>query len=106
MEGILGRDRGGPWHSTPYAALPLVHVQNASLEIAWSRVVLEDHTIAGTVVMPFHTEGAEGFDLNHPEDWVLAEYMLRERSAQLPEVDRPPWTGDRTGGGAPGGTQP
>src|SRR5262245_38549378 len=28
-----------PWHSTPYQALPPVYVQNASLEIAWTRVV-------------------------------------------------------------------
>lgn len=30
-----------PWHSTPYQALPEVYVQNASLEIAWTRVIFE-----------------------------------------------------------------
>ena len=39
-----------PWHSTPYQALPPVYVQNASLEIAWTRVVLERRTIAGDVL--------------------------------------------------------
>lgn len=86
-----------PWHSTPYVALPEVWVQNASLEIAWTRVVLEGGTIAGTVVMPFLTEAPEGFDLNQPEDWVLAEHLLREGRA-LPVVDRPAWSG---GEGAP-----
>ncbi len=33
-----------PWHSSQYPSLPLVHVQNASLEIAWSRVVFEGPT--------------------------------------------------------------
>src|SRR5205823_3384260 len=42
-----------PWHSSQYQALPEVWVQNASLEIAWSRVVWEGRTIAGHVVMPF-----------------------------------------------------
>src|SRR5262245_21103158 len=37
---------GQPWHSNPTQALPEVHVQNASLEIAWARVVLEGGTIA------------------------------------------------------------
>ena len=32
-------DGAPPWHSTPYQALPPVYVQNASLEIAWTRVV-------------------------------------------------------------------
>ena len=82
-----------PWHSTQYAALPEVWVQNASLEIAWSRVVLEGRTIAGSVVMPFLTEAAEGFDLNQPEDWVLAEHLLASGEAALPLVDRPAWTG-------------
>lgn len=36
-----------PWHSTPYQALPEVYSQNASLEIAYSRVVFEKRTIAG-----------------------------------------------------------
>ncbi len=53
-----------PWHSTPYQALPPVYVQNASLEIAWTRVVRERRTIAGDVLVPFLTEGYEGFDIN------------------------------------------
>ena len=53
-----------PWHSTPYQALPPVYVQNASLEIAWTRVVGERRSIAGDVLVPFLTEGYEGFDIN------------------------------------------
>ena len=40
-----------PWHSTPYQGLPEVYSQNASLEIAWSRVVFNGWTIAGDVIM-------------------------------------------------------
>ena len=75
-----------PWHSTPYQALPEIHVQNASLEIAWTRVVLEDHTIAGNVIMPFLTTGHEGFDLNHPHDWNLAEQLVKTGDAKLPGI--------------------
>jgi N-acylneuraminate cytidylyltransferase len=42
-----------PWHSSQYQSLPEVYVQNASLEIAWSRVVFEGRTIAGNILMPF-----------------------------------------------------
>src|SRR5262245_11802648 len=75
-----------PWHSTPYQALPVVYVQNASLEIAWSRVVFERRTIAGDVVVPFVTEGYEGFDINDPYDWMMAEQLLRDGAVTLPEV--------------------
>jgi CMP-N-acetylneuraminic acid synthetase len=30
-----------PWHSSQYQSLPEIYVQNASLEIAWSRIVME-----------------------------------------------------------------
>jgi CMP-N,N'-diacetyllegionaminic acid synthase len=75
-----------PWHSTPYQALPPVYAQNASLEIARSRVVLEEGTIAGRNVLPFFTHGFEGFDINHPEDWVLAEHYIQTGEATLPEL--------------------
>lgn len=85
-----------PWHSTPYQALPLVYVQNASLEIAWTRVVAERRTIAGDVVMPFVTDGHEGFDINDPTDWMIAERLLADGAVALPSVAQPPYQGSRT----------
>jgi CMP-N,N'-diacetyllegionaminic acid synthase len=75
-----------PWHSSQYQALPPVYVQNASLEIAWSRVVAETGTIAGEVLTPFLTEGHEGFDVNRPRDWALAEELVARGDAVLPPV--------------------
>lgn len=69
---------GQPWHSTPYQALPEIYVQNASLEIAWTRVVFETNSIAGSTIVPFFTQGREGFDINTPEDWIVAEKILAE----------------------------
>jgi len=80
---------GQPWHSSQYPALPEIFVQNASLEIAWSRVVFEDHTIAGNVVMPFFTVDHEGFDVNQEYDWQLAEQMVKKGAAKLPTVSQP-----------------
>ncbi len=77
-----------PWHSSQYPSLPLIHVQNASLEIAWTRVVFETRTIAGHVLMPFFTRDEEGFDVNQPYDWELAEQMVRAGSARLPDVPK------------------
>ena len=57
-------------------------MQNASLEIAWARVVLEGHTIAGEVVMPFFTREFEGFDINQPQDWEVAESLVQSGRAR------------------------
>ena len=80
-----------PWHSTPYQALPLVYVQNASLEIAWTRVVFERRTIAGDTIVPFVTEGHEGFDINDPSDWIVAERLIADGAAVLPRVPQSPF---------------
>jgi CMP-N,N'-diacetyllegionaminic acid synthase len=78
-----------PYHSTQYAALPEVYVQNASLEIAWTRVPLEMNSIAGEVLAPFLTAGDEGFDVNRPADWRLLEMALARGEATLPHIDLP-----------------
>jgi CMP-N,N'-diacetyllegionaminic acid synthase len=75
-----------PWHSTPYQALPPVYVQNASLEIAWTRIVRDRRSIAGDVLVPFLTDGYEGFDINDAYDWMVAERLLADGLVRLPRL--------------------
>lgn len=82
-----------PYHSMQYAALPDVYVQNASLEIAWTRVPLKGNSIAGEVLTPFLTERDEGVDVNRPRDWRLLEMALASGEASLPTIDRPAFSG-------------
>ena len=81
-----------PWHSSQYPSLPEVYVQNASLEIAKTRVIFEENTIAGNVLVPFFTENYEGFDVNSEYDWQLAENMVQAGEATLPSVSQPPFS--------------
>ena len=95
MLPILPFTNGGtPWHSSQYAALPEIYAQDASLEIAWSRVPIESGSIAGEAIIPFVSQGLEGFDVNEAEDWVLAEHYLRTGAARLPAVRQPPYPAD------------
>ena len=84
-----------PWHSSQYQALPEVYVQNASLEIAWARVVFEGRTIAGEVLTPFFTNGYEGFDINGPHDWRLATELVASGEASLVRIPQDPFEGSR-----------
>ncbi len=78
---------GTPYHSTQFAALPKVHVQNSSLEIAWRHVLDGPHpTIAGERLAPFFTEGHEGFSVDYPDDIELAERLVAAGVALLPPI--------------------
>jgi N-acylneuraminate cytidylyltransferase len=48
--------------------------------------VFERRTIAGDVVLPFLTDGYEGFDINDPYDWMVAERLLADGAVSLPPV--------------------
>ena len=82
-----------PWHSSQTATLPDIFVQNAALEIAWTKTVGQMGTIAGERIMPFFTSEEEGFDINYPRDWTEAEGMVD----LLPEINREPWAFDKKG---------
>jgi CMP-N,N'-diacetyllegionaminic acid synthase len=77
---------GTPWHSSQYPTLPQIYIQNASLEIAHTRVVTEMGSIAGNVIAPFLTEGDEGLDLNTELDWDVIEAMIARGDAVLSQI--------------------
>lgn len=79
------------WYAGQYQALPKVYVQNSSLEMAWTRVVWETNSREGKVLVPFLTEGVEGFAIDYEDDWLLAENYLATGRASLPVVDEEPY---------------
>ena len=94
MQPLLPFSNGTtPWHSSQYAALPGIYVQDASLEIAWSRVALEQHSIAGEEIIPFVSQNFEGFDINEPEELGMAERLLAIQVVKLPKIDRSSYNG-------------
>lgn len=76
-----------PWHSTPYQALPRIYAQNASLEIARCSLPLQEGTISGKTILPFLTQGYEGYDINNEKDWVYAQYLVDTNKVTLPEIN-------------------
>ena len=96
MRPLLQQPAGVPYHSQQYAALPEVYAQNSSLEIAWTRVAIEGGSIAGERVVPFVTEGFEGFSVDYPDDIQVAEGALEAGRATLPHVPQ-----SRFGAGVP-----
>lgn len=63
----------------PYQSLVEIYVQNASLEIAYSKVVYDQQSISGKNIIPFFTDGYEGLDINTEDDWERAERIIEHR---------------------------
>jgi len=83
------------WHGGQYPALPTVYVQNAALEIVWTRAVTETGTREGRTVAPYFTEGYEGFNVDDEEDWARAEALLAAGKASPPPIERDPYSPPR-----------
>ena len=84
---VMEAAEGVPFHSMQYQALPQVYVQNSSLELAWSRVLEGEPSIAGRRVAPFLTEGAEGVTIDYPDDFERAERLAASGEAPLPRIE-------------------
>lgn len=80
-----------PWHSSQFESLPKIYVQNASLEISLTKNVMKNNDISGSKILPFLTEGFEGFDINLQNDWILAELFINESKNILPEINLEPY---------------
>jgi CMP-N,N'-diacetyllegionaminic acid synthase len=78
---------GTPYHSSPTQSLPLVYVQNSSLEMSWTSNVETHGTISGRKIAPFFTEQFEGFSIDTEADWREAEHIARAYPDALPPVD-------------------
>tara|TARA_B110000008_G_scaffold278006_1_gene320665 strand:+ start:1218 stop:1982 length:765 start_codon:yes stop_codon:yes gene_type:complete len=80
---------GTPWHSNQYNALPEIYIQNASLEIAWTKTVTVQNSISGKKILPFLSNKLEGFDINEPEDLIIASKNIEMDSGILPKISIP-----------------
>lgn len=78
---------GTEWYSQPTQALPEVWVQNASLEIAWKKCVLEANSISGAKIQGFKTIYPEGFDINTENDLRELHTLLETNPSFLPSIN-------------------
>jgi CMP-N,N'-diacetyllegionaminic acid synthase len=86
LRPLLPQPGGGtPLFARQYGDLPPVLVQNSSLELAWTRVLDEHGNVAGERILPFLTEGDEGFTVDYEDDWLLAELKVVRNTAALPD---------------------
>ena len=64
------------WHNSQTNTLPKILVQNASLEIFEASNIQKYHSITGNHIIPFKTQGLEGFDINTENDFIKADELF------------------------------
>jgi CMP-N,N'-diacetyllegionaminic acid synthase len=76
-----------PSHSRQYPDLPKIYIQNASLEIAWTKVLNKKQpSIAGKKIIPFLTKKNEGFDINDQEDLIIMKHFLKSKKFKIQKI--------------------
>jgi len=88
---LIGDSNGVPWHSCQSNTLPIIYMQNASLEIAKSSVIYNKNSISGEYIIPYITNKYEGYDINTHKDWVFAKYLINQEKNLLPKIDIKPY---------------
>ena len=56
-------------YNSPRQILPACYFHNGAIDIVWSRTVLEEHSISGSVIMPFIMADDETNDIDTEKDW-------------------------------------
>jgi N-acylneuraminate cytidylyltransferase len=63
-------------HTLSYHLLPTVYVQNANIDVMWTRTIREKKSITGENIIPLIMNEHESLDINQPRDFLLAERLV------------------------------
>ena len=72
-----------PHYNMQMKSLPIIYIQNASLEISKTLNLKKYKTITGKKIMPFFTKKYEGFDINYEFDLTHANYLVRNKKVKI-----------------------
>ena len=76
-----------PFHSMQYQSLPRIYEQNASLEIAWTRIIKKKNpSISGKRIIPFFSKNFQGYDINRFEDFELLKLFIKKKIVKLKKI--------------------
>lgn len=84
-------DAAVPSYDAQYQSLPKIYIQNSSLEMARTSVVLASRLRGGKKIAPFLTEGVEGFSIDYEDEWNYAQQLAETGRAQLPKITLKPY---------------
>lgn len=73
-------------YNSPTQNLWPCYAQHANLRMTRRSTLEQYQNETGAIICPFNVEFPESFDLNTPEDWQYAEFLIEKGLVRLPEV--------------------
>ncbi len=70
-------------HTLSYQLLPEAYIQNASIDVVRSEVIVRKKSITGTEIIPFFMGEIESIDINTSLDFILAEAVIKENLVDM-----------------------
>ena len=69
-------------YNRPRQELPAAYVQNGSVDVVRTRVIMEDGSMTGRVIVPLIMDEAVSVNIDSPTDWRLAEIVMSDGGSE------------------------
>ena len=73
-------------YNMPTQSLWPCYAQGANIRMTRRQTLNDYGNETGAMICPFNVEFPDSFDINTPEDWLFAEFIIEKGIAKLPEV--------------------
>ena len=64
-------------YNMPRQKLPLAYIQNGSVDVIWTKTILEKNSMSGDIIAPFVMEEWESINIDTEMDFSLAELIMK-----------------------------
>lgn len=72
-----------PSFDLPMQSLGRIFCQNGCIHIAQTSIIGKYSNVSGLRIMPFRTQGYEGFDINTPDDLEFANFLIEKGKVRI-----------------------
>ena len=76
-------------HNMPRQKLPVVYRGNGAIDITWRDTIMTLGSMTGDTILPWILGPERCVDIDTPEDWEYAEWLVECRRRVLPVINRP-----------------
>lgn len=73
-------------YNMPRQVLPEVYWQTGYVDAAWTRTIMEKHSMTGERILPLVIDPADWIDIDSPDDWRRAERLLQDGAIALADL--------------------
>ena len=64
-------------YNMPRQKLPLAYIQNGSVDVMWTKTILEKNSMSGDTIVPLVMEELESVNIDSEIDFLLAELIMK-----------------------------